>query len=113
MMCVHVSAIFDDPDLANQPRAVADMGCGDGTLLKMIFAYVKQHTMRGQHLKKFPLSVCGIDYNDVALAEAGGTLDVASVPHELMHGDIGDPATVQRRLEAVFGVSRDEVKRPL
>ena len=113
MLRIHVRQIFDATSLNDQPRVVADMGCGDGTLLKKIFTYVKQHTMRGQHLKKFPLSVCGIDYNDAALAEAGGTLHAASVPHELMHGDIGDPATVQRRLEAVFGVSRDEVQRPL
>ena len=58
MMHVHVAALFDDPDLDGQPRVVADMGCGDGTLLKTIYLYVKAETLRGKHLER--CAVCHI-----------------------------------------------------
>ena len=38
------------------------MGCGDGTLLKTIYAYVAQHTLRGS-LGQYPLTMIGVDFN--------------------------------------------------
>ena len=109
MMRVHVSAIFDDPDLANQPRAVADMGCGDGTLLKTIYLYVAKSTLRGKHLDKYPLVMIGVDFNKASEEETSKTLELAGVPHGTMFGDIGDPIPMQASLEKKFGVTRDQV----
>ena len=56
-MCNGVFArVFDDQDLDTQPAAVADMGCGDGTLLKTIYLHVRDHTLRGSRLRDHPLS---------------------------------------------------------
>ena len=33
---VYITRIFHDTPLAEQPKLVADMGCGDGTLLQTI-----------------------------------------------------------------------------
>ena len=110
MMKVHVGGIFDQPDLEKQPRAVADMGCGDGTLLKTIYAYVAQHTLRGKHLGQYPLTMIGVDFNKASEEETTKTLELAGVPtHGTMFGDIGDPIPMQAALERKFGVTRDQV----
>ena len=109
MMNVCIKKIFNTLPLSDQPSVVADMGCGDGTLLKTIFLYVKSHTLRGQHLETHPLTMCGVDFNEDSLKETGSTLSAANVPHGLMFGDIGDPLPMQKDLEAKFDVDRDHV----
>ena len=109
MMGSGVRRIFDEMPLAEQPAVVADMGCGDGTLLKTIYLYVKENTRRGQRLDAYPLTMCGVDFNTDSLKETGITLTAAGAPHGLMFGDIGDPIPMQTALEAKFGVTRDQV----
>ena len=109
MLRVHVRRIFDETPLANQPRVVADMGCGDGTLLKTIYQYVAAETLRGRHLEAYPLTMCGVDFNRDSLRETERTLAAAGVPHGLMLGDIGDPVPMQRELEVQFAVLRNQV----
>eukprot|EP00316_Scyphosphaera_apsteinii_P000300 CAMPEP_0119327250 /NCGR_PEP_ID=MMETSP1333-20130426/70266_1 /TAXON_ID=418940 /ORGANISM="Scyphosphaera apsteinii, Strain RCC1455" /LENGTH=1017 /DNA_ID=CAMNT_0007335785 /DNA_START=35 /DNA_END=3088 /DNA_ORIENTATION=+ len=109
MMRTHVRKLFSDTPLAEQPLVVADMGCGDGTLLKTIYLYVKDHTVRGKHLSEHPLKMCGIDFNAASCDETSKTLRAAGVPHGTMFGDIGDPVPMQKALEETFEVSRDRV----
>ena len=109
MMSVYIKRIFDETPLTEQPRVVADMGCGDGTLLKTLYVYVRDHTARGRHLEEYPLTMCGVDFNKASEEETARTLREACVPHGTMFGDIGDPVPMQAALEARFGVTRDQV----
>ena len=109
MMDVYINRIFHETPLEQQPLVVADMGCGDGTLLKTIYLYIKEHTMRGQWLNEYPLVMCGVDFNTDSLKETALTLEAAGAPHGLMFGDIGDPIPMQANLEAKFGVTRADV----
>ena len=109
MMSVCVKRIFDEEPLDQQPRVIADMGCGDGTLLKTTYLYIRAETRRGQHLGTHPLTMCGVDFNTDSLKETGSTLTAAGAPHGLMFGDIGDPQPMQANLETQFGVTRDQV----
>jgi acyl transferase domain-containing protein/GNAT superfamily N-acetyltransferase len=86
-----IVAIFDDPDLAGQPRAVADMGCGDGALLLRIWQVVTERTRRGSALGSHPLLMVGLDANAKALEAASDTLEAARVPFRTAIADIGDP----------------------
>ena len=45
-----LQGLFEGP-LERQPRYVADMGCGDGSLLKEIYQVVKK-SKRGRHLEE-------------------------------------------------------------
>ncbi|KAH8082071.1 acetyltransferase [Aureococcus anophagefferens] len=87
-----LSRVFNDEPLEQQPRAVADMGCGDGRLLLTLYEYVRDQTKRGKHLDKHPLTLIGVDFNDESLE----------------WGDIGDPAFVVEALEKK-GYARDSV----
>jgi len=109
MMTVHVQKIFNIEPVSSQPRAVVDMGCGDGTLLSTIFDYVKNHTLRGKHLSTHPLTMVGVDFSHASLKQTAATLSAAGVPHHTLWGDIGDPASMQAQIESRFGVTKDEV----
>ncbi len=85
-------AIFDRSPLSEQPRYVADMGCGDGTFLRRVYETVRARTGRGKALGEHPLTLIGIDFNEAALAATRRTLD--GLPHVLLQGDIGDPAAL-------------------
>jgi len=84
-----VVAIFNRPPLDDQPRYVADMGCGDGTLLKKIYEKIRDETERGKVLDSFPITLIGIDYNQKSLEATANTL--AGLPHLALPGDIADP----------------------
>ncbi|CAN5805500.1 hypothetical protein BH20PSE1_BH20PSE1_04830 [soil metagenome] len=91
-------AIFNREPLAEQPRFVADMGCGDGIWLKRIYEIVAAKTLRGRHLDEYPLLMIGADYNAKALEAARRTLETAGVPHITLFGDVTDPALFAQAL---------------
>ncbi len=81
--------IFDHPPLATQPRYIADMGCGDGSLLHRIYELIKTRSARGRALAEYPLTLIGVNYNTLSLEATGKML--AGLPHLLVRGSIGDP----------------------
>jgi len=84
--------IFNRLPLQEQPRFVADMGCGDGAWLKQIYEVVQSKTERGRHLGEFPLTMIGADYNVKAQVVVRDTLNKAGIPNLILFGDVGDPA---------------------
>ncbi len=96
-----VIEIFNRP-LAQQPRGVCDMGCGDGTFLEHVYSVVKKHTLRGQSLDKNPLIIVGADFNKVARRVAKQMLRKAEIPtFHVIHGDINRPALLAGDLEQI------------
>ncbi len=69
------------------PGYVADMGCGDGTLLKGLYETFRAHGAGD-------VCMVGLDLNEAALTETAQTL--ADVPHLLMTADIADPQRLAR-----------------
>ncbi|MGH8469997.1 MAG: hypothetical protein ACREVY_13745 [Gammaproteobacteria bacterium] len=102
-------AIFNREPLAEQPRFVADMGCGDGIWLKRIYEIVAATTLRGRHLGEYPLLMIGADYNAKALEAARRTLETSGVPNITLFGDVTDPtlfaqALGERGIDSVDGL---------
>lgn len=93
---ITLHAIFDCPPFNVQPAYIADMGCGDGTLLQRLYEYIREKTARGTVLDQYPLGMIGIDSNQEALDIAAARLTRAGVPNTLLLGDVADP----ERLEA-------------
>lgn len=65
-----------------RPGYVADMGCGDGTLLKGLHEALKKQDAGD-------ICLLGLDLNEAALTETAKTL--AGTTHLLMRADIADP----------------------
>jgi polyketide synthase PksM len=89
--------IFSRKPVDGQPKYIADMGCGDGTLLKKVYEIIKRQTLRGQVLDQYPVRLIGIDFNEKALKETASTL--RGIEHLVLKGDIGDPERMIRDLE--------------
>ncbi len=89
--------VFNGEPLADQPRFVADMGCGDGSWLIHIHDVVKG-TLRGRHLEEHPLLMVGADYNEAALDVTRERLAEAGIEALVLRGDIGDPGSFAKAL---------------
>lgn len=81
--------IFNQFPIESQPDYIADMGCGDGTLLKRVYQVIQSQTERGRQLDRYPLMLIGADYNEKALSATAATL--AELPHKTIQADIGNP----------------------
>jgi SAM-dependent methyltransferase len=90
--------IFSREPLSEQPRFIADMGCGDGSWLVHLHQLVRERTPRGEALESEPLIMVGADCNEAALAAARRTLADAGVPGLLVFGDISDPEALRDTL---------------
>lgn len=90
--------IFNQLPIENQPDYIADMGCGDGTLLKRVYQLIQTKTKRGEQLNEHPLVLIGADYNQKALLATAATL--AAIPHKTIQADIGNPARFLQDLRA-------------
>ena len=69
----YIEYIFNLP-IKNQPKGIADMGCGDGSFLLHLFNLIKYRTIRGKMLKSYPITLIGADYNQAALDQTKITL---------------------------------------
>jgi acyl transferase domain-containing protein/SAM-dependent methyltransferase/NAD(P)-dependent dehydrogenase (short-subunit alcohol dehydrogenase family)/acyl carrier protein len=89
---------LDSLPLEEQPRYIVDVGCGDGTLLRLLYTAVATRSLRGRRLDTHPLVMVGVDFNPAALEETARSL--ADIPHLLLTGDIADPARMMADLAA-------------
>jgi SAM-dependent methyltransferase len=99
--------IFNREPLAEQPRFVADMGCGQGSWLIHLHQLISAGTLRGRHLAEHPLTMIGIDPDPIALEEARLNLESNGVPALLLSGDVTDPDALQALL-AEHGVAIED-----
>jgi hypothetical protein len=90
--------IFDRTPLESQPSSIVDTGCGDGSLLKVLYENVRDRTFRGRHLANYPLMVVGVEPNRVAREVAAANLEAAGIPHHIIDGNIADPKGLARSL---------------
>ncbi|MEJ2620931.1 MAG: polyketide synthase [Candidatus Thiodiazotropha sp.] len=96
-----ILSIFNQLPVEDQPRYVADMGCGDGTLLKKVYQIIKDQSARGKVLDRYPVTLIGVDYNQKALDQTQATLK--GIPSLVIRGDIGDPEKLEEDLERHIG----------
>ncbi|MBC8312524.1 MAG: class I SAM-dependent methyltransferase [Candidatus Marinimicrobia bacterium] len=95
--------IFNRP-LDEQPVGIADMGCGDGTLLKHLYELVKNNTLRGENLAEHPLLIVGADFNQAARIASAKTLTDSRIQHHILHADISHPNKYAAELKSQFDI---------
>lgn len=83
--------IFQKFPLSRQPTAVVDTGCGDGSLLKILYEAIRDRCLRGYFLKEYPLIMVGVEPSQIARDIAEKNLAKANIPHYVIDGNIADP----------------------
>ena len=84
-----IMLIFNLKPVAEQPEYIANIGCGDGALLRKIYDIVQTKSLRGQMLSEHPIKLIGIDSDDKALGKTVHTLH--GLEHIVMQSDAGNP----------------------
>jgi len=100
--------IFNKP-LEEQPKGIIDVGCGNGALLEHIFDLIWNKTQRKEDLSTNKLILIGADYNKEALLSTKRNLERANVWAEVVWGDIGNPAEIDQKLQALYDVKLEEL----
>ncbi|MGP3928799.1 AprA-related methyltransferase [Nonomuraea sp. KM88] len=102
-----VARHFDQAPLAEQPRAILDIGCGDGSWLRELYAFVRGSTSRGRSLAEHPLVVLGVDMDPVALEISERNL--SNLPAICLLGDVGQPSEVAQAVASASGIGMDDI----
>lgn len=95
--------LFNKP-IAEQPKGILDMGCGNGAFLQHIFNVIERQTLRGKMLEEYPLFLVGVDYNQVALKVTRANLIKADIWAKVIWGDIGNPDLLAEDLLENYGI---------
>jgi SAM-dependent methyltransferase len=103
-----VIELFNRP-LADQPKGILDMGCGNGAFLAHLYDVIERQTLRGRHLDAHPLFLVGVDYNNAALKVARQNLIQADIWAKVMWGDIGKPDVLAASLKADYGIALEDL----
>ncbi len=95
--------LFNLP-IAEQPKGILDMGCGNGAFLQHIFEVIDRQTLRGKMLDDYPLFLVGADYNQAALKVTRANLIKADIWAKVIWGDIGQPALLADDLKENYNI---------
>lgn len=100
--------LFNRP-IAEQPKGVLDMGCGNGAFLEHMFDVIERQTQRGRMLDEHPLFLVGVDYNEAALKVTRANLIKADIWAKVIWGDIGRPQLLAETLKEEYGIDLKEL----
>ena len=95
--------LFNKP-IAEQPKGILDMGCGNGAFLQHIFEVIERQTKRGKMLEEHPLFLVGADYNQAALKVTRANLIKADIWAKVIWGDIGRPDLLAQDLQENYNI---------
>jgi SAM-dependent methyltransferase len=95
--------VFNKP-IAEQPKGILDMGCGNGAFIQHIFDVIEYQTLRGKMLDEYPLLLVGADYNQAALKVTRANLIKADIWAKVIWGDIGRPDILAKDLKEDYNI---------
>ncbi len=101
--------IFNQEPIANQPKGILDMGCGNGAFLIHLFDLIERRTKRGQYLEEYPLFLVGVDYNETALQVTRANIIQADIWAKVIWGDIGDPGLLNDNLKENYSICLEDL----
>lgn len=95
--------LFNKP-IAEQPKGILDMGCGNGAFLIHLFEVIEQRTKRGPLLEQYPLFLVGVDFNRAALKVTRANLVKADIWAKVIWGDIGNPKQLEEDIQESYNI---------
>lgn len=100
--------LFNRP-IAQQPRGILDMGCGNGAFLIHLYDVIEKRTKRGEMLEDYPLFLVGVDFNEAALKVTRANLTQADIWAKVIWGDIGRPDKLAADLKDDYGINLEDL----
>ena len=100
--------IFNKP-IEEQPKGIADMGCGDGMFLQHLYQLILKETIRGENINKHPLTIVGADLNQKAIDESKKTLNNANINSHFLIADISHPDLYKQDLKNKFNIEINDL----
>ena len=100
--------IFNQP-IDKQPKGIADMGCGDGTLLIHLYDIIQNKTSRGEMLDEYPLIVIGADFNLEAQQTSLKNLNDVNIESLILDGDISNPSNFNEMLTSKYNLNLNDL----
>jgi SAM-dependent methyltransferase len=92
---------FDYPFIWRQPSVLVDIGCGNGSMLKKTYEFIRDHTSRGSYLAVYPLTLIAVDISESALSVASNTLEAIDTPTHVVQGSIDHPKLLWKHLQGL------------
>jgi hypothetical protein len=102
-----IRQVFDEAPPAGRPKAIVDVGCGDGSWLRSVFAALSAAAPPDRGFDRQPLTLVGVDVDQRALAVAAEHL--RGLPAVLIQGDIGAPEALHADIAARTGLAPDDL----
>ena len=103
-----IISLFNKP-IAEQPKGIVDMGCGNGAYLQHLYEVIEQRTARGKMLEEHPLFLVGADYNQAALKVTRSNLISANIWAKVIWGDIGRPDLLAQDLKENYNIALEDL----
>jgi len=97
----YVIDIFNKP-IEQQPKGIADMGCGDGSFLYHLNDLVRNKTLRGTLLDSHPLLLIGADFNKAALDETSKMFSKSKNKPMTVLADISKPDEYDKKIKLKY-----------
>lgn len=92
---------FDYPFVWRQPSVLVDIGCGNGSMLKKTYEFIRDHTHRGSYLVVYPLTLIAVDISESVLSVASNTLETLDTPTYVVQGSIDQPKQLWKHLQGL------------
>ena len=100
-------SLFNKP-IKEQPKAILDVGRGDGTFLKHVYSIIKEETLRGTLLEEQPLGIIGVDINKAARIASRKKLNYANIENIIINGSINNPSEINKNLMNQYKIKLSE-----
>ncbi|SFT06658.1 N-6 DNA Methylase [Zhouia amylolytica] len=104
-----ILSIFNKEPVAEQPKGILDMGCGNGAFLIHLYNLIEKQTLRGKNLDEYPLFLIGADYNQAALKVTRANMIQADIWAKVIWGDISDPIQLEQTLKNDYNIKLKEL----
>jgi acyl transferase domain-containing protein/enoyl-CoA hydratase/carnithine racemase/acyl carrier protein/ribosomal protein S18 acetylase RimI-like enzyme len=102
-----IQLLFNREPFGEQPKYIVELGQGDGTLLGKIYRVIKNETLRGSVLDRYPLKLIRVDVNEQVSAETSAVLE--DIDHLVLKGDSSKPGQVTAALKKMGSHDREDV----
>ena len=99
----YIIDIFNKP-IEEQPKGIADMGCGDGSFLYHLNELIENNTIRGDFLDSHPILLIGADFNQAALNATSKTFATNKNKPMTVLADISKPDKYAEKVKSEYSL---------